>query len=375
VTATAASPRKPGTRTRIVPPILVRQVRNGIEESVHRGDIVEVDATGQLIRALGDVNRLVTLRSTVKPFGLVALVEAGGIQAFDLEPAELAIMASSHSGEDVHVRTLQGLYRRAGVSQSLLACGIEGMPLDALTATRLARDGEQPGPIRHMCSGQHSVFLLLSRLKGWDPAEYWTDGHPAQVAYRATVARAYDTPPNKLRTAIDGCGLATYAFPLREVARAFAMLADPAAVPESDPRSSLAPALTRIRDAMLANPEMIGGRHDRLDTSMMKAAPERLVSKSGMEALRGVAILPGPRVGVHDERATGLAIKIEDGDGYDRGTWAATVEALRQAGALDDQALRFLGHYHRPQSRDPHGRLGAEAVPEFELAPIGELSR
>ncbi|HEU5204722.1 MAG TPA: asparaginase [Candidatus Limnocylindrales bacterium] len=375
MTATAASPRKPGTRTRIVPPILVRQMRNGIEESVHRGDIVEVDASGELIRALGDVNRLVTLRSTVKPFGLIALVEAGAIQAFDLEPAELAIMASSHSGEDVHVRTLQGLYRRAGVSQSLLACGIEGMPLDALTATRLARDGEQPGPIRHMCSGQHSVFLLLSRLKGWDPAEYWTDGHPAQVAYRAAVARAYDTPPNKLRTAIDGCGLATYAFPLREVARAFAMLADPAAVSESDPRSSLAPALTRIRDAMLANPEMVGGRHDRLDTSLMKAAPERLVSKSGMEALRGVAILPGPRVGVHDEGATGLAIKIEDGDGYDRGTWAATVEALRQAGALDEQALRFLGHYHRPQFRDPHGRLGAEAVPEFELAPIGELSR
>jgi len=358
-----------------VPPILVRQIRNGIEESVHRGDIVEVDATGRLIRAIGDVERLVTLRSTVKPFGLVALVEAGGIKAFDLEPSELAIMASSHSGEDVHVRTLQGVFRRAGVSQSLLACGIEGMPLDVLTATRLGRDGEQPGPIRHMCSGQHAVFLLLSRLKGWDPAEYWTDGHPAQVAYRAAVARAYDTPPNKLRTAIDGCGLATYAFPLRQVARAFAMLADPAAIPESDPRSSLAPALTRIRDAMLANPEMIGGRHDRLDTSLMKAAPERLVSKSGMEALRGVAILRGPRLGVHDEGATGLAIKIEDGDGYDRGTWAATVEALRQAGALDDQALRFLGHYHRPQSRDPHGRLGAEAVPEFELAPIGELSR
>jgi L-asparaginase II len=358
-----------------VPPILVRQIRNGIEESVHRGDIVEVDAAGRMIRALGDVNRPVTLRSTVKPFGLVALVEAGGIEAFDLEPSELAIMASSHSGEDVHVRTLQGVFRRAGVSQSLLGCGIEGMPLDALTATRLARDGEQPGPIRHMCSGQHSVFLLLSRLKGWDPAQYWTDGHPAQVAYRAAVARAYDTPPTKLRTAIDGCGLASYAFPLRQVARAFAMLADPAAVPASDPRSSLAPALTRIRDAMLANPEMIGGRHDRLDTSLMKAAPERLVSKSGMEALRGVAILPGPRVGVHDEGATGLAIKIEDGDGYDRGTWAATVEALRQAGALDDQSLRFLAHYHRPQSRDPHGRLAAEAVPEFELAPIGELSR
>ena len=375
MTATAARPRRAGAKTRIVPPILVRQVRNGIEESVHRGDIVEVDATGRLLRAIGDVDRVVTLRSTVKPFGLVALVEAGGIEEFDLDPAELAIMASSHSGEDLHVRTLQGVFRRAAVSQALLACGVEGMPLDALTSARLARDGERPGPIRHMCSGQHSVYLLLARLKGWDPANYWTDEHPAQQAYRAAVARAYDTPPARLRTAIDGCGLPTYAFPLRAVARAFALLADPAAIPSSDPRSSLAPALLKIRDAMLANPEMVGGRHDRLDTSLMKAAPDRLVSKSGMEALRGVAILPGPRVGVHDEAASGLAVKIEDGDGFDRGTWAASVEALRQAGVLDDQAMRFLAHYPRPPSRDPHGRLGAEAIPEFELAPIGELSR
>ena len=91
---------------------------------MHRGDIVEVDATGRLLRAIGDVDRVVTLRSTVKPFGLVALVEAGGIEEFDLDPAELAIMASSHSGEDLHVRTLQGVYRRAAVSQALLACGV-----------------------------------------------------------------------------------------------------------------------------------------------------------------------------------------------------------------------------------------------------------
>jgi L-asparaginase II len=124
---------------------------------------------------------------------------------------------------------------------------------------------------------------------------------------------------------------------------------------------------------MLANPEMIGGRHDRLDTSAMKAAPDRLVSKAGMEALRGMAILAGPRNGSHDQGATGLAVKIEDGDGYDRGTWAASVEALRQAGVLDAAALRALARYHRPQILDPHGRVGAEAVAQFELAPVGEL--
>ena len=362
---TARAVRKPA-------PVLVRQIRNGIEESVHRGDVVEVDPDGRLVRGLGDPERVAYLRSCVKPFGVVALIEAGGIEAFDLIPPELALMASSHSGEDLHVRTLQGMYRRAGVSQTLIATGSEGMPLDALTAARLARDGEKASPIRHMCSGQHSVFLLLSRLRGWEPEGYWLDGHPAQAAYRSVVARAFGTTPARLRTGIDGCGVATYAFPLREVARAYALLADPSAAASTDGRSSLAPALTRVRDAMLAHPEMVGGTRDRLDTSLMKAAPGRVVSKGGMEALRGLAVLPAARR-AGDAGPSGIAIKIEDGDGYERGTWSATVEVLGQAGVLDAQALRVLARYHRPVVLDPHGRVGAEAIPDFDLAPLGEL--
>ena len=124
------------------------RLRNGIEESVHRGDIVEVDVDGRLIRGLGDPDRFVTLRSCVKPFGVVALIEAGGIEAFDLEPPEIAIMASSHSGEDLHVRTIQAMYRRAGATQALIATGIEGMPLDQLTAAapRPRRRAARPDP-------------------------------------------------------------------------------------------------------------------------------------------------------------------------------------------------------------------------------------
>ena len=194
------------------------------------------------------------------------------------------------------------------------------------------------------------------------------------------VARAFGVSPRRLRTSIDGCGVATYAFPLREIARAYALLADPSAVTGSDARSSLAPALTRVRDAMLAHPEMVGGTRDRLDTSLMKAAPGRIVSKGGMEALRGLAVLPGSRPGAnggtgtngHASPATGIALKIEDGDGYERGTWAATVEVLLQAGVLDGQAIRMLARYHRPVDLDPHGRVGAEAIPDFDLAPLGE---
>jgi L-asparaginase II len=355
-------------------PVLVRQVRNGVTESVHRGDVVETDVTGRVLRVIGEPERLVNLRSTVKPFGLIALLRAGGRREFDLSTEELAVMSSSHSGEDVHVRTIQGMYRRIGVPQAPLACGTDCTPLDPLTAARLARDGERPSQLRHMCSGQHSVFILLAKLGGWDLDTYWHAENPAQQAYADAVADAFTVAPRELRTGLDGCGILTYAFPLRAIARAFAALAGPGEIPADDPRAPLAPHLELVRDAMARHPELVAGTRDRLDTSLMKAAPGRVVSKAGMEGLRGIGILRGPRNSSPDVAASGMAIKIEDGGGFDRSTWAASVEALRQAGVLEGQALRVLARYHRPVELDPHGRTGAEAVPSFELAPVVELT-
>ena len=358
---------------RQAPPIVVRQVRNGVEESVHRGDIVEVDVGGRMLRALGDPDHMVFLRSAVKPFGILALLEAGGVAEFELETPEIAIMAASHSGEDLHVRTLQAMFRRTGVSQTGLALGTDGVPIDALTAARLARDGERPGEIRHMCSGYHAAFLLLARHGGWNPDGYWLADHPAQQAARDVVARAFAKAPTKLVSGIDACGVPTYAFPLREIARGYAFLADPEAVPAGDPRAPLAGSMRQVRDAMVAHPEMVGGSRDRLDTSVAKALPGRIAAKGGAEGLRCFAILPGPRARGAAIPATGLALKVEDGGAADRATSAAAVEALAQAGILDGQALRTLGRYHRPIGSDPHGREAAEAIPSFELAPVGEL--
>jgi L-asparaginase II len=344
--------------------------RNGIVESRHRGQIVQVGADGTIQRALGDPGALVTLRSTVKPFALIALVESGAADSFELTPPELALMASSHSGEDMHLRTLQAIFRRAGLSQSLLACGSEGMPLDRLTAARLARDGESPGPMRHMCSGHHAASILLSKFAGWTMEDYWRPEHPSQVEIRGIVARIFGARVDRLRTAVDGCGVLTYAFPLVDVARAYLLLADPAGVARGS-RAPLARVLTRIRDAMLSAPEMVAGTRERLDTAVMKAAPGKIVAKGGNEALRAIALLAdamGPGSG-----PSGMAIKIEDGDGRGRASWSATVEALRQARALDAEGLHKLAAYHKPASFDPRGQAVGEAVPEFTLAPISEL--
>ena len=141
----------------------------------------------------------------------------------------------------------------------MLACGTEGSPLDVLTAARLARDGERPSPVRHMCSGQHTVFLLLAKLGGWDPETYWQEDHPAQAAYRETVADVFGVPNARLVTGLDGCGVLTYAFPLRDVARAYADARGSRGDPVRRTRARRSPSTCyHVRDAMLAHPELVG---------------------------------------------------------------------------------------------------------------------
>ena len=128
-----------------------------------------------------------------------------------------------------------------------------------------------------------------------------------------------------------------------------------------------------VRDAMLAHPDMVGGARDRIDTSLMKAVPGRVVSKAGDEGLCAVALLPGPASGGTRSSATGVALKIEDGGANRRAGWAALSETLVQVGLLDVHGLRALGRYHRPGEHDEEGRVVSEAVAGFDLVPVGEL--
>ncbi len=351
---------------------MLAEVRRGpFVESRHRGHIVQVDVTGKVERGVGDPDSVTSLRSAVKPFAVTALLEAGGVEQFHLTDQEIAVMSASHHGEDAHVRTIQAVLRRAGLSQTLLACGTEDAPADSITAARLAREGEAPGSIRHMCSGFHTSSLLLSRLSGWTLPDYWRPEHPSQVAAADAVARIFRVRSVDLVTAVDNCGVLTYAFPMASIARAFALLADPAGGADASQASLVAP-LTRVRDAMKAAPEMVGGTHDASDTRIMRARPGALVSKGGAEGLRGVGILAGARGA--QTPAAGLAIKIEDGDRSARANKSVTAEALGQLGVYDAETLERLNDFHRPPVKDPRGIEIGRTMPVFQLAPFSELS-
>jgi L-asparaginase II len=356
------------TRKGAAPPVLVEVRRGQTIESRHRGHVISVDAKGKIDHVLGAPGTEVMLRSTVKPFGVVALIESGAADDLALTPPELAIMCASHTGEDKHVRTLQAIFRRASVTQALLRCGTDGAPADVLTATRLARDGETPGPIRHGCSGFHAASILLSTHAGWSVDDYNDPRHPSQLLMHRTVARLLGRDPDTLRTATDNCGVRTYEVTLLELARAYLMLADPEGPSVDGARAESAPALRRVRDAMMGAPDMVGGTYDNLDTELMRRLPGRLVAKAGADGMRAVGI-----VARDGQAAAGLAIKIEDGDLSRRAIKAASVEALAQRGLLDERDLRALSGYHHPTAYAPGGAEAAVALPAFRL--IGDQAR
>ena len=343
--------------------LLVEVTRGDRVESRHRGSIAVVSASGELVASVGEPDSLTFIRSSAKPFQLVPFVASGRFDAYDFpNPTEsMAIMAASHSGEDRHVRTVQAVLRAGGLTREILACGV-AMPSDAETAERLTRDGEPPTALRHNCSGKHAGMALHAKAAGWPIETYWQPDHPVQQLALETISALSDTPKGEIVTGTDGCGAMTFAMPLRGLALAFARLADPSSVADASMRD----ALIRIRDAMIAHPELIAGERREFDTALMRAATGRIVSKWGAEGVQGMGLLAGSQG--RSETAAGVGLKIEDGDRSRRARHVTACEALRQLGALDDEALERLTEYASPSILDPRGMPAGSVRPVFELA-------
>jgi L-asparaginase II len=332
--------------------LIVEVTRGDRVESRHRGSIAVVSPSGEVDWSFGDAEEFAFIRSAAKPFQLAPFIASGRFDAYDFpNPTEsLAVMAASHSGEDRHVRTVQAILRAGGLTRDVLACGVH-TPFDVETAQRLIRDGEPLTPLRHNCSGKHAAMALHAKAAGWPIETYWQPDHPVQQAALDTVALMSGIARSEVVTATDGCGVVSFGLPIRGLALAFARLADPSGVEDPALRS----AFERIRDAMMAHPELVGGDRRRFDTELMRARPGRLVSKAGAEGVKAVAVL---RDG--STAPFGLALKIEDGDLAHRAGDVATSAALARLGVLDSEGLTRLGELAAPRISDPRGEIVGE---------------
>ena len=250
---------------------IVVEVRRGeTVEARHRVDAVLVDPSGEIVRAAGDPELVCFFRSSSKPIQALPLARARD----DVDDRDLAIASASHAGMPMHIEAVRGLLARAPAREDELECG-EG--------------------IAHNCSGKHAGMLALCRARGWDSPGYRLAEHPCQQAMLEAVEEACEESP--LGTAVDGCGVVTFAYPLHRLAHGFA-------------RFEQLEGGDRVAAAMRAHPELIRGPGSP-DTRLMQLRP-RWVAKGGAEGLLCAA----------DGQGMGVALKAEDG------AWRAMGPAL-----------------------------------------------
>ena len=334
---------------------LVEVTRGGRVESEHRGAIAVVDASGRLSAQVGDVNLVTYLRSSAKPFQLLPLIESGAADRFGFTDAELAVIAGSHSGEPRHVEAVQSILHKIGLSDDALQCGIHA-PFNADAAKALKAAGREPTIPHNNCSGKHAGMLAQAIDRGLSTHDYLDPQHPVQITIRQRLAELGEIDFVDIGVGIDGCSAPCFAMPLYASALAFARLAD-ARSKRQDARTT---AIARVAQVMLDYPEMVAGE-GRLDTDLMRAVPQRVVSKGGAEGYHGLGIV------VENGPALGVALKIGDGDGK-RGGHPVIIEVLRQLGVLDDAALAASAELPRMENHQSSRVRSGRGARKFSTA-------
>jgi L-asparaginase II len=248
-----------------VEPILVEVTRGGLVEARHRVHAVAV-ADGGIVEAAGDPDLVTFLRSSAKPLQALPVVRARP----DLTDPELAIACASHLARTEQLAAVRSLLTKAPASESELECGAE------------------PTPLEHNCSGKHAAMVALCRARDWPSRGYRLAGHPCQEAMLSEVASAAQVDARSIPTAVDGCGVLTFALPLERMAHAFSRL-------------RVLDGGGRVVAAMRGYPELVRGPL-AADTVLMEAL-QGWVAKGGAEGLLCGCSADG----------LGIALKVEDG--------------------------------------------------------------
>ncbi|MDB5080490.1 MAG: hypothetical protein JWP00_2414 [Chloroflexi bacterium] len=344
--------------------IIAHATRGGISESRHAGFIVIADANGQAHWTSGplDQDRVSFLRSAAKPFQAIPLVESGAADAFGLTPAELALTCASHSGEPEHVRQVQAMLDKGGLSPDQLLCGAH-YPYNQTAADQMKRESQIPNNLHSNCSGKHTGMLLACKHNGWPTENYTEPDHPLQQAILQAVADFAGLRPSEIATGRDGCSVVCFGLTTLQMATAFARLACPDYWKEQgNPLRAL--AVTRLTQAMYTHPFNVGGT-GRGDTDLMESAPGgRIFSKGGAEAVWCMGF---------PEKGLALALKIEDG--ANRAEPAILSRALRLTGLLTEAEIAVYEAKQLTQLKNVRGIVVGDYQAVFDLKSPQEWQR
>lgn len=268
----------------------------------------------------GDPFAPVVPRSAMKPFQAVAMLTSN----VPLEGEFVALSTASHTGSAEHVRLVAELLGAHGLVEDQLACPVD-WPTDRDMVTELTR-GFGSAERRFMnCSGKHAAMLVTCVVNDWPLEGYLDPEHPLQ---REILSVVEDFTGEPIAAAgIDGCGAPVYAMSLAALAKGIHRVGN--ASHDSDNARDRAAA--KLRDAVIANPYVTGGRGEQ-DTAIV--AELGIFAKRGAEGVMVASATNG----------TTVALKILDGNL--RAAGLVAVKLLENAGALDtSDVARVSDHF------------------------------
>lgn len=314
----------------------VTVTRGGLDESRHRVHAAVVDAQAGLVGGARDARIVAPWRSCAKPFQLMPLVAAGGLEALNWGEDQVALACASHGGEPEHVAIAAGMLEDLDLEEGDLACGPHE-PMSRRGVRALRDAGMSPSRLHNNCSGKHAAMLARARLAEWPTEGYEALGHPVQESCLGTVAAWTGVPRDEIGCAVDGCGVVVFCLPLEGMAGAYARLARDAASGAEIP--------ARIVSAMRSRPFLVGGT-DRFDTILMEESGGRILSKIGAEGVHSAAVL---------DMGVGIALKVEDG--ATRAQYPAVLALLQSLGALPESLPPRLAELAQPRLRNTRGEV------------------
>ncbi len=332
--------------------------RGELVESIHLGAIAVVNKQGDLLASWGDPQSVTYMRSSAKAFQALPFMENDGDIKYGLSGEEIAALCASHTGTDDHVRIVAGMQQKFGIGAEMLQCGTH-IPPNNKTWLEMNKRGENPTPIRHMCSGKHTGMLGYGKLINADLSTYLSMDNSIQLDILKAFSEMSAYPVNKIGIGIDGCSAPNFALPIYNAAYAFARLCQP-----DELAAKRAAACERLTAAMRDHPNMIAGP-GKADTTIMAETHQKIVSKTGAEGFQCLGVMPGAIE--PGSPALGIAFKIADGDSEERARPLVSIEILRQLGAINKAEAEAL-HKFGPRRIFNSARLDiGEYRPVFSL--------
>ena len=86
--------------------VLIKIYRGNLIENIYRGYIAIVNKKGNPIFSVGDNKKITYWRSAAKPIQVMPVIYSGAADKYKLTEKEIAILTSSHSGEDEHIKLI-----------------------------------------------------------------------------------------------------------------------------------------------------------------------------------------------------------------------------------------------------------------------------